>query len=115
MNQITKLIQISTLDQVWREHLSELSVIKEAIQNRAYAQKDPLNEYKSEAFLSFKTMLERFSALFIQRVCHVELESAPKERVKVQKANIPNIRRNQNCPCESGKKYKHCHGAKEVV
>ncbi len=110
INQITKLIQISALDQVWREHLAELSVIKEAIQNRAYAQKDPLNEYKSEAFSSFKTMLERFSMLFVQRVCSIEVENTAQ--TKVQKKDIPNIRRNQDCPCGSGKKYKHCHGAK---
>jgi uncharacterized protein YecA (UPF0149 family) len=59
-------------------------------------------------------MLEKFSTLFIQRVCHVEIENDQKDKVKVQKANIPDVRRNQSCPCGSGKKYKHCHGTKSI-
>jgi preprotein translocase subunit SecA len=112
INHSTKLIQISTLDQVWREHIAELAVVKEAIQNRAYAQKDPLNEYKSEAFNSFKTMLERFSALFVQRVCLLEMDDAQKSDAH-QIGQQKNVRRNQLCPCGSDKKYKHCHGMKE--
>jgi preprotein translocase subunit SecA len=108
MAQVTRLIQVSTLDQVWRENTAELAVIKEAIQNRAYAQKDPLNEYKSEAFASFKIMLERFSALFVQRICAIEIEN--EETQLPTPESFLKIRRNQGCPCGSGKKYKHCHG-----
>ncbi len=111
----TKIVQISSLDQVWREHIAELAVIKEAIQNRAYAQKDPLNEYKSEAFHSFKTMLERFNTLFVQRVCLMEMEDSLNESLNItgQGKNLSTIRRNQPCPCGSSKKYKHCHGVKK--
>lgn len=104
MHQAVKYIKVVSLDQAWREHLHELAIIKEAIQNRAYAQKDPLNEYKAEAFASFEQMLSNFTRLFIQRACRVEISTQSNE--------LRAVRRNQSCPCGSGKKYKHCHGVR---
>ena len=107
MLEAIKYIQIATLDQAWREHIAALGIVKEAIQNRAYGQKDPLNEYKKEAFELFETMLDKFNYLFVQRVSHFAIvPDAPQNNDQ-----MTNIRRNDLCPCKSGKKYKHCHGA----
>ena len=83
MRLIEKQIMLQIIDQNWKEHLLQLDHIRQGIGLRAYAQRDPLNEYKSEAFNLFYSMLEK---------------------IRMQ------IGRNAPCPCGSGKKYKHCHG-----
>ena len=157
MNSAAKYILITTLDQVWKEHLHNLDYLRQGIQLRAYGQKDPLIEYKREAFGLFERMLDYLRELFIQRLCflHIDPEHVNKQamalankelqemstsrkdpaferynsgkdiEVKAQpfKAIIKpedrdpsnpetwgKISRNELCPCESGKKYKHCHG-----
>lgn len=75
MNDALKHIYILTLDQLWKDHLHTLDYLRTGIGLRAYAQKDPLNEYKIESFNLFKGMLEHFEYLCISRISHFEITS----------------------------------------
>jgi preprotein translocase subunit SecA len=154
MRFIEKSLLIQTLDAVWKEHLYALDHLRQGIGLRAYGQRDPLNEYKSEAFALFNAMLvelkERVTGMLarvelaperpmapppmVQMVeSHAEPESAlSSELALAEPAAAPRIvsmtpnrtaavdpndqstwgatPRNAQCPCGSGKKYKHCHG-----
>lgn len=132
-------ILLSTFDQYWKDHLLNMDHIKEGINLRAYAQKDPLTEYKKESFELFGRMkvdVKRaiVNSLFtvhlyskeeiedMQRRHQEELEEQfkahqqaldlvnKKEEAKSLRRSHPNIGRNDACPCGSGKKYKQCHG-----
>ncbi|WP_333023865.1 preprotein translocase subunit SecA [Wolbachia endosymbiont of Pentidionis agamae] len=105
---IKKQILIMSLDHLWREHLSTLEILKQSISLRAIGQKDPLNEFKREAFLIFESMLEKWDELTIQRLANFKLTDSQGFNVSHNKHL--NISRNDKCPCNSGKKYKHCHG-----
>jgi len=154
MRFIEKSLLIQTLDAVWKEHLYALDHLRQGIGLRAYGQRDPLNEYKSEAFALFNAMLvelkERVTGM-LARVelaperplapppmmpmvaSHAEPESAlmsdlalaepaaPPRIVTTAPNRTPAVdlndqstwtatSRNAQCPCGSGKKYKHCHG-----
>jgi len=74
MNDAIKYILLTTLDQVWKDHLHNLDHLRQGISLRAYAQKDPLNEYKREAFDLFEQMLGNLKELFIQRVSHLHID-----------------------------------------
>ena len=74
MNDAVKYILLTTLDQVWKDHLHNLDYLKQGISLRAYGQKDPLNEYKREAFNLFEHMLANLKELFIQRVCFLHID-----------------------------------------
>ncbi|KAJ6645037.1 Protein translocase subunit SecA [Pseudolycoriella hygida] len=76
MNDATKYILLTTLDQVWKDHLHNLDHLRQGISLRAYAQKDPLSEYKREAFHLFEHMLNNLKELFIQRVCHLHMDTS---------------------------------------
>jgi preprotein translocase subunit SecA len=154
MRFIEKSLLIQTLDAVWKEHLYALDHLRQGIGMRAYGQRDPLNEYKSEAFALFNAMLaelkERVTGMLarvelaperplapppiMQMVeSHAEPQSALLSDVALaEPAVAPRIvtagpnrtpavdpsdestwastPRNAQCPCGSGKKYKHCHG-----
>ena len=157
MKSASKYLLLTTLDQVWKEHLHNLDYLRQGISLRAYGQKDPLNEYKREAFGLFEGMLDYLRELFIQRICYLHIDTehvnrhsmtlANKELQKMQTSRSDpafekynsgssidakvqqfksyidpkdrdprdpetwgKISRNDVCPCESGKKYKHCHG-----
>ncbi|MFP3021756.1 MAG: preprotein translocase subunit SecA [Wolbachia sp.] len=117
-NTIVKQVMIMTLDHLWREHLSVLESLRQSINLRAMGQKDPLNEFKREAFLMFESMLEKWGELTIHRLAHFKLldnqEIGNRSR-STKNSRLPKISRNDKCPCNSGKKYKHCHGAVAVV
>ena len=153
--QIEKAVLLQTLDHLWREHLATLDHLRQVIGLRGYAQRDPLNEYKSEAFELFQAMLARLREVVTAQLMRVELvqspppladESLPEMHAIHQDPNTgenemaladavaafeagsaraaaaggeidPNdpstwtrLSRNAECPCGSGKKYKHCHG-----
>jgi len=113
-NTIVKQVMIMTLDYLWREHLSTLESLRQSIGLRAMGQKDPLNEFKREAFLMFESMLEKWKELTIHRLAHFKLADnyEMNNRLRSTKSNnFPKVSRNDKCPCNSGKKYKHCHGA----
>lgn len=137
-------ILLSTFDQHWKDHLLSMDHMKEGISLRAYAQKDPLTEYKREAFLLFDKMrmevkksviksiftvrlyteeeieelrrkheeeLENQLAAYKRAQALAEREAEPERSATPVKRNEIKVGRNDPCPCGSGKKYKHCHGA----
>ena len=129
MQNIEKQVMLQVVDQNWKEHLLQLDQLKQGIGLRAYAQRDPLNEYKSEAFNLFQGMLENIRNQTTTILLNIEITSEIPERKEEnitlvkesadnnennKKKNTPviskKIGRNEMCPCGSGKKYKHCYG-----
>ena len=164
MRMAEKSVLLQLLDQYWKDHLLQLDHLRQGIGLRAYAQKDPLNEYKSEAFELFEGMLARLREAVIGALSHLELrmeapvgmpqspddsmwheqhdeisalsggelELAEADAAPVAGGAMPQpvrsaaaaatidpadpstwgkVPRNAPCPCGSGKKFKHCHGA----
>ncbi|WP_372055259.1 preprotein translocase subunit SecA [Tistrella mobilis] len=140
MHRVEKSLLLQIIDHHWKEHLLQLDYLRQGIVLRAYAQKDPLNEYKREAFSLFEAMLDRMRETVTQVLSHLEIrmagapqpqeaerpmqptaeslpgpaattdapgEDAPPEALPAGWERTP---RNSNCPCGSGKKFKHCHG-----
>ncbi|MDC3116284.1 preprotein translocase subunit SecA [Alphaproteobacteria bacterium] len=114
--QAEKTLLLQVLDQGWKEHLLMLDQMRQSIGLRAYAQKDPLNEYKKEAFELFENMLDKLRKTITSVLSYIEIEQEniqPKEhnnepQILQSSKKIP---RNSTCPlCDSGKKYKHCCG-----
>ncbi|HYD04070.1 MAG TPA: SEC-C metal-binding domain-containing protein, partial [Reyranella sp.] len=153
MRSIEKSLLLQLLDQNWKEHLLSLDHLRHGIGLRAYGQRDPLNEYKREAFEMFEAMLDRLREQITTVLAHVEIraQEAPPPapipgaaasqsaqggaarqvmtrgagatngaaRTKSDvppgvdpndPATWPQLGRNAECLCGSGKKYKHCHG-----
>ncbi|MCH6590453.1 MAG: preprotein translocase subunit SecA [Proteobacteria bacterium] len=84
MRSVEKSLLLQILDQVWKEHLLTLDHLRQGIGLRAYAQRDPLNEYKREAFSLFKAMLEHLRERVTLVLCHIELRLAPIEEMMFQ-------------------------------
>ena len=148
MRYVEKAILLQTLDHNWREHIINLDHLRQYVGLRGYGQRDPLNEYKSEAFELFEGLLTKLRSDVIQQVMQVQIQTGapppalePKPLPAMQASHIDpitgedefaqarqaatarggfdrnnpatwtKIQRNALCPCGSGKKYKHCHGA----
>jgi preprotein translocase subunit SecA len=130
MQTAEKRVLLQTLDQLWKDHLLSLDHLRQGIHLRGYGQRDPLNEYKQEAFTLFEQMLSVLRELVVSRISHLEIhfehppeplpaapvrkmfESRGEEENTTETEGIaPKIGRNESCPCGSGKKYKHCCGA----
>jgi len=94
---LLKIIILKTIDYLWIEHLSYLEELKETINWRGYAQKDPLVEYKKEALQSFNNFYRFLNINLISYLMNLEI-----------KLEVPKINRNDLCPCGSGKKWKKC-------
>ncbi|MGC6474464.1 MAG: preprotein translocase subunit SecA [Candidatus Puniceispirillaceae bacterium] len=119
MRMAEKSLLLQVLDQQWKEHLLQLEQLRQGINLRAYAQKDPLNEYKREAFAMFEGMLGSMRRTVTLALSHVEV-APPAEAAATEQASQPQaapaasadgkVPRNAPCPCGSGRKYKHCHG-----
>jgi preprotein translocase subunit SecA len=86
--QIEKEVLLRTLDHLWREHLVTLEHLRQVIGFRAYGQRDPLNEYKSEAFLLFESMLARLREAVTGQLMHVEL-APPEQQPLLQPVELP--------------------------
>ena len=126
MRNIEKSVVLQILDQNWKEHLLNLDHLRQGINLRAYAQKDPLNEYKREAFQMFEGMLDKMRQTVTMALANIEIQpnlDGEKQRNESKKkdqklsnslvnSQIRNekVPRNAPCPCGSGKKFKHCHG-----
>ncbi len=131
LNNVTRYLLLRSLDKLWKEHLYKIDHLRQGISLRAYGQKDPLNEYKFEAFNLFEKMLKNLSNIFIKTIYHLHINT--KQDITyddlIQEKNTPRvslnrvkntfnqnidhekkISRNSLCPCGSNKKYKHCHG-----
>ena len=116
-----KSLLLQVLDQQWKEHLQALEQLRQSIGLRAYGQKDPLNEYKREAFILFEQMLQNLRTVITSILSHLEVKEEKDQNVDSKnngnyiKSNTKNtnwgkVPRNAKCPCGSGKKYKHCCG-----
>ena len=110
MRMAEKSLLLQVLDQQWKEHLLQLEQLRQGINLRAYAQKDPLNEYKREAFIMFEAMLTTMRQTVTMALSHVELRQPDEGSPSPESAPAGKVPRNAPCPCGSGKKYKHCHG-----
>ena len=142
MAYVEKQILLQALDHLWREHLVTLDHLRQVIGWRGYAQRDPLNEYKAEAFELFDELIGNLREHVTAQLVRIEVNVAPEPLQPVrgethhadprtgedeehlaglafQKPSSSatyqrpetRIGRNDPCPCGSGKKYKHCHGA----
>ena len=145
MRYVEKTILLQTLDHLWREHLIMLDHLRQVIGLRGYGQRDPLQEYKSEAFALYEAMTAHLREAVTAQLMRVEIvppeEQAPvlppmeahkldpntgedemafagaslvpaaaADRDPKNPASWGKVGRNEDCPCGSGKKYKHCHG-----
>ncbi len=117
-NDIEKKIFLQIIDFSWRSHLQYLEQLRQVIGLRSYGQKDPLSEFKKEAFTLFEILLDRIKTDVIKFLLNINVVvSSNKEKQKSDTKNIQNdlkkrkIQRNEKCPCGSGKKYKHCCGS----
>jgi len=89
--QIEKMVLLQTLDHLWREHLVTLEHLRQVIGFRAYGQRDPLNEYKSEAFLLFESMLARLREATTGQLMHVELAPTGEPPPELAEADLPEM------------------------
>jgi preprotein translocase subunit SecA len=106
-------VYIQTLDNIWMDHLEIIDYLKTGIRLRGYAQRDPLIEYKNEAFMLFEKLLTSIKANYINTILRVEPTlniQAVEAQSKLQDNSVSRVGRNDLCPCGSGKKYKKCHG-----
>ena len=131
IRQVEKSILLQTLDQHWREHLLTLEHLRQIVGLRGLGQRDPLAEFKLEAFTLFSDLLTGLRQDVIRYLSRVQIETRPPE-LEVPEMEVPQmadpldelaennenggidfgkVGRNQPCPCGSGKKFKHCHGA----
>lgn len=110
--EIEKSLLLSVLDHHWKEHLSSMDYMRRSIHLRGYAQKDPKQEYKREAFAMFASMLNNIKRETISALFRIQVEAASTEPQDEPDNVVPmdSVSRNQSCPCGSGKKYKACHG-----
>ncbi len=136
-----KQVLLQVLDTLWKEHLQTMDMLRQGIHLRGYAQKNPKQEYKREAFELFQGLLDQIKFEVIQIVTRVKVQSAEEaekieesRRQQDEKTTVsmvhdslnalsdtasesnaaqeqPKVGRNEPCPCGSGKKYKQCHGS----
>jgi preprotein translocase subunit SecA len=163
-SQVLSQVMLTVLDERWKDHLYDLDQLRNAIQYRAWGQKDPLVEYKREAFEMFEDLMRDIQSTFTERFLKIQVSaerpepprapppppppaaalhqsaptsgaddlfmgppprvppSAPAARTPAPTVNsslgpvarataaVPEVGRNDPCPCGSGKKYKKCHG-----
>ena len=138
--EVVRFLYINILDAKWKENLLQMDHLRDSVGLRGYGQKDPLNEYKREAFTLFIEMMNKINSEAVQFIFHVQVQTesdveqaaSKRERVKTteERRNIfeeekqekkkpitrdmPKVGRNDPCPCGSGKKYKKCHGINET-
>jgi len=154
MRQVEKSILLQSIDGLWREHLVMLDHLSKVVGWRGIAQRDPLNEYKQEAYELFQALLANLRELVTTQMSHIEIQMRPPEPVPAPDLSrltethidpmtgendadeasptiaaslgatgvdpslppldpklLVGLSRNAPCPCGSGKKVKHCHGA----
>lgn len=127
-SQFERNVLLQFLDQRWREHLSQLDMLRQGIYLRGYAQKQPKQEYKREAFELFANLLETVGADVTRILMNVQIRQTEPQEAQQAPAEAPveqaaaqtpaaeeenpfaHVGRNDPCPCGSGKKFKDCHG-----
>ena len=117
-NSLEKKIFLQIIDFSWRSHLQYLEQLRQVIGLRQYGQKDPLSEFKKEAFFLFESLLLKIKNDLIKFLLNLNIvvnnekrkkEDEDKEIASIDKSE-KKIGRNEKCPCGSGKKFKYCHG-----
>ena len=115
-NSLEKKIFLQIIDFSWRSHLQYLEQLRQVIGLRQYGQKDPLSEFKKEAFVLFEGLLLKIKNDLIKFLLNLNIVVSDEETKKENKQIITEdkperkVGRNEKCPCGSGKKFKHCHG-----
>ena len=116
--EIEKRIFLQLIDQNWKLHIQYLEQLRQVIGLRSYGQRDPLVEYKKEAFALFENLLNKLKTDLVTILLNLKIIENPVEKEnenntseKFKKLSKNKIGRNELCPCNSGKKYKHCHGS----
>ena len=123
LQDMQKKVLLSNVDHMWMDHLYSLDQLRQGIYLRAYAQVDPVKEYNNEAFLMFGEMIDEIKLKTIETIFNVVVRIQLVERQDILNArhgneaeesktvvNKEKTKRNELCPCGSGKKYKHCCG-----
>ncbi|MCB1385684.1 MAG: SEC-C domain-containing protein, partial [Nitratireductor sp.] len=130
MRYAEKQLTLQTIDHLWREHLVNLDHLRSVVGFRGYGQRDPLQEYKGESFELFQAMLANLRRAVTAQLARVEIvqQEAPARGAAADAqqdmaaqgdddfdpADLPDewrsTGRNAECPCGSGRKFKHCHG-----
>ena len=112
---LEKRIFLQIIDFSWRSHLQYLEQLRQVIGLRSYGQKDPLSEFKKEAFTLFEGLLVKIKNDLIKFLLNLNIvvskEQKNKEIPKKVFTSTKKVGRNEKCPCNSGKKYKHCCGS----
>ncbi len=112
---LEKKIFLQVIDFTWRSHLQYLEQLRQVIGLRSYGQKDPLSEFKKEAFNLFEGLLEKIKNDIIKFLLNLNIVVAQEKKTEQKQEKIfsdnKKIGRNEKCPCGSGKKYKHCCGS----
>ena len=125
MREAERVVLLKTIDRKWMDHIDDMDQLRQGIGLQAYAQRDPLNEYKMAGYDRFNEMMASIREDTVKMMFRVKVEK-PEEREQVAKVtgtnkddsgvkapvrrNAPKIQPNDPCPCGSGKKYKQCCG-----
>ena len=117
LHQIENFVALSTYDELWMDHLDAIDDLRDGIRLRGYAQKDPLVEYKQEAYNMFESLLNRINNQIARKLFRVQPALPPHPAPIIPTGFNPvgtvgrkkKIGRNDPCWCKSGKKYKDCH------
>ena len=125
MREAERVVLLKTIDSKWMDHIDDMDQLRQGIGLQAYAQRDPLNEYKMAGYDMFNEMMASIREDTVKMMFRVKVEK-PEEREQVAKVtgtnkddsgvkapvrrNAPKIQPNDPCPCGSGKKYKQCCG-----
>ena len=116
--EIEKRIFLQSIDLNWKSHIQYLEQLRQVIGLRSYGQRDPLVEYKKEAFELFSNLLEKLKLDYVTILMNLKVtldSSKEKEQkqndISKQISKYKKMGRNEPCFCGSGKKFKHCHGA----
>ena len=111
---LEKKIFLQIIDFSWRSHLQYLEQLRQVIGLRSYGQKDPLSEFKKEAFILFEELLNKIKIEIIKFLFNLNIVIKKEEKEEKSETNkvksSQKIGRNEKCPCGSGKKFKHCCG-----
>jgi len=112
--ELEKRILLQLIDQNWKSHIQYLEQLRGVVGLRSYGQRDPLVEYKKEAYSLFENLLFKLKSDLITVLLNLEVVQENKEQINKNSSDdisFKKIGRNEPCPCNSGKKYKHCHGS----
>ncbi len=131
IRELERIILLRTVDSKWMDHIDAMEQLKDGVRLRAYAQKDPVVEFKFESEEAFNEMTASIEETVVKSILHVKKVDENMQRARMVKSMLTNINaanqaganknkpivntgkkvgRNEPCPCGSGKKYKHCCG-----